>query len=254
MLALPPPLQRLAIGAVTAAAVVGLSPPWSELGRAATDPAGWISANGTDEAVAALARLVIWLLAGWVALALTLSVLAAFAGSGADSWRHCAAAMLPRGLRSLVVTATATSLLLGPATAAVASPGALVAGPLAGPTPPNAVATATATAADPIPWPVTSPALDPPPLKPAPITKPHGPGPLDPVRAQPTAEPRVAVEPGDSLWLIAARRLAESGTSVEAAQIARAWPRWYQANRSAIGDDPDLLRPGLKLLAPPSEG
>jgi hypothetical protein len=84
MLALPPPLQRLAIGAVTAAAVVGLSPPWSELGRAATDPAGWISANGTDEAVAALARLVIWLLAGWVALALTLSVLAALAGGHRD--------------------------------------------------------------------------------------------------------------------------------------------------------------------------
>jgi nucleoid-associated protein YgaU len=253
MLPLAPHLRRLVTGVVTAVAVVGLSPQWSDLDRAARNPAGWLTATGTDEAAAAVAGLIIWLLAGWVALALTLSVLAAFAGSGADACRHCAEAMLPRSLRSLLITATATSLMLGPVASASASPAALVTGPA----PPKAVATATgiataAAAADPIPWPVTSPAPGPPILKPLPPAKPHRPG--RQVQPEPAAEPRVTVRPGDSLWLIAAHRLTDSGTPAEAEQIAQAWPRWYQANRSSIGEDPDLIRPGLKLLAPPSEG
>jgi hypothetical protein len=252
MLSLAPHLRRLITGVVTAAAVLALSPQWSDLSRAARDPAGWLTATGTDEAVAALAGLIIWLLAGWVALALTLSVLAAFAGSGADACRRFAEAMLPRSLRSLLITATATSLIVGPAASAGASPTALVAGP----TPAKAVATATAAAAaaDPIPWPVTSPAPGPPAIKPLPPAKAQGPGRLDQVRPHPAVEPRVTVRPGDSLWLIAAHRLTESGTPSEAEQIEEAWPRWYQANRSSIGEDPDLIRPGLTLLAPPSEG
>lgn len=252
MLSLAPHLRRLITGVVTAAAVLTLSPQWSDFPRAARNPAGWLTATGTDEAVAAVAGLIVWLLAGWVALALTLSVLAAFAGSGAYACRHFAEAMLPRSLRSLLITATATSLIVGPVASAGASPAAL----LAGPTPPKAVATATvavaAAAAAPIPWPVTSTAPGPPAIKPLPPAKPQGPG--HQVRPHPAAEPRVTVRPGDSLWLIAAHRLTESGTSAEAEQIAQAWPRWYQANRSSIGEDPDLIRPGLKLLAPPSEG
>lgn len=62
-------------------------------------------------------------------------------------------------------------------------------------------------------------------------------------------EPRpVRVEPGDSLWSIAARSLGESATVDE---VARHWPRWYERNRSTIGPDPDLLLVGM-LLTPPS--
>jgi hypothetical protein len=32
--------------------------------------------------------------------------------------------------------------------------------------------------------------------------------------------------------------------------VARTWPRWYAANRDAIGPDPDLLRPGTVLHPP----
>lgn len=57
----------------------------------------------------------------------------------------------------------------------------------------------------------------------------------------------VTVRPGDSLWLIAARRL---GPQPSAAAIADAWPRWYAANKRLIGSDPDLIRPGQVLHAP----
>jgi len=57
----------------------------------------------------------------------------------------------------------------------------------------------------------------------------------------------VVVRRGDSLWTIAARHL---GPDVSDGEIARAWPAWFEANRTVIGDDPDLLRPGQVLRAP----
>ena len=57
----------------------------------------------------------------------------------------------------------------------------------------------------------------------------------------------VVVHRGDSLWQIAARSLGRRATT---SRTAAAWPRWWAANRVVIGDDPDLLRPGLVLRAP----
>ncbi|MHA7278918.1 LysM peptidoglycan-binding domain-containing protein [Arthrobacter sp. MDT2-2] len=62
-----------------------------------------------------------------------------------------------------------------------------------------------------------------------------------------TAPAEVVVAPGDSLWSIAARRLGPLAT---AADIAEAWPAWFDANRPVIGDDPSLLLPGQVLQAP----
>jgi len=59
----------------------------------------------------------------------------------------------------------------------------------------------------------------------------------------------VTVRRGDSLWSIAARHL---GPGTSDAEIAWEWPRWYAANRAAVGDDPDLLVPGQLLRPPPS--
>ena len=55
----------------------------------------------------------------------------------------------------------------------------------------------------------------------------------------------VVVRRGDCLWDIAARHL---GRGAADAAIAEAWPRWYQTNRAVIGDDPDLLTPGTRLV------
>jgi nucleoid-associated protein YgaU len=57
------------------------------------------------------------------------------------------------------------------------------------------------------------------------------------------------VAPGDCLWLIAARRLGPHPTDAE---ITAQWPRWYAANRSVIGADPNLITPGEVLHAPPA--
>ncbi|CCH75520.1 conserved membrane hypothetical protein [Nostocoides australiense Ben110] len=57
----------------------------------------------------------------------------------------------------------------------------------------------------------------------------------------------VVVRRGECLWDIVARRL---GPSASAAQIDAEWPRWYAANRARIGADPDLIRPGLRLVVP----
>jgi nucleoid-associated protein YgaU len=58
----------------------------------------------------------------------------------------------------------------------------------------------------------------------------------------------VVVHRGDCLWSIVARSL---GPTAEDADIARAWPRWYAANRSRIGTDAGLLLPGQRLVPPP---
>ncbi|SEJ21170.1 LysM peptidoglycan-binding domain-containing protein [Demequina mangrovi] len=55
------------------------------------------------------------------------------------------------------------------------------------------------------------------------------------------------VRPGESLWSITAD---EQGPDASAADIAAAWPELYAANADAIGADPDLIHPGLRLVLP----
>ncbi|MEO6413671.1 MAG: LysM peptidoglycan-binding domain-containing protein [Pedococcus sp.] len=57
----------------------------------------------------------------------------------------------------------------------------------------------------------------------------------------------VVVHRGDTLWDIARRHLGPDATEAE---VAHAWPAWHEANRTVIGDDPDLIRPG-QILRPP---
>jgi LysM domain len=61
---------------------------------------------------------------------------------------------------------------------------------------------------------------------------------------------RVTVRPGDSLWAIAERHLG-SGADIQA--VATEWRRWYAANQSRIGPDPNLIHPGTVLHAPLGE-
>lgn len=52
------------------------------------------------------------------------------------------------------------------------------------------------------------------------------------------------VQPGDSLYLIAARTLGDAGL----------WGRLYEANRDLIGPNPGLIRPGMVLTIPGAPG
>jgi nucleoid-associated protein YgaU len=58
------------------------------------------------------------------------------------------------------------------------------------------------------------------------------------------------VQPGDSLWTIAASTLPPD---TPLTGIARASTDWFIANRGVIGDDPDLIHPGQSLSAPVAE-
>lgn len=53
---------------------------------------------------------------------------------------------------------------------------------------------------------------------------------------------------GDCLWSIAAHQL---GPSADARSIDAGWRAIYASNRVAIGDDPNLIHPGLTLTLPP---
>ena len=71
--------------------------------------------------------------------------------------------------------------------------------------------------------------------------------PTVPVEAARTDRELVVVSPGDSLWSVAARLLPATAPDVE---VDALWRRIYAANRSLIGDDPGLIRPGQELLVP----
>jgi hypothetical protein len=43
------------------------------------------------------------------------------------------------------------------------------------------------------------------------------------------------------------------GPGVSDLDIALQWPRWHEANRGVIGQDPDALLPG-QILQPPRAG
>ncbi|MFD1507378.1 LysM peptidoglycan-binding domain-containing protein [Georgenia yuyongxinii] len=89
-------------------------------------------------------------------------------------------------------------------------------------------------------------------VPPAPSTPEPAPPSTAPAPVAPPAAARDAhvVRAGDSLWSITASHLPDGAT---AAEIAVAWPRWYEANREVVGSDPDLIRPGQQLRAPIEE-
>ncbi len=190
----------------------------------------------TDPLVAA-AGLLAWLLAGWLLLTVALT-----GGSrvGGPLGAACAAALrhaAPATVRHAVALALGLGVALGSAgTASAASPL---------PRPPS---TAGSAALD---WPVAVPGAH---QRGAAVSTPDAapatPG-LDWPAPARSAAAAVVVEPGDTLWDLAAERLPRAATD---AQIAAAWPSWWSANRQVIGDDPDLLHPGQRLRPPHGTG
>ncbi|MBV9487472.1 MAG: LysM peptidoglycan-binding domain-containing protein [Frankiaceae bacterium] len=59
----------------------------------------------------------------------------------------------------------------------------------------------------------------------------------------------VVVQPGDTLWAIAARHLGPGATGTS---ITAAWHAWYAANRGVIGANPSLIHAGQRLVIPTS--
>ena len=236
----------------------------------------------SDEALVAVLASAALVGVCWLALSVLLELLALVPGALGRGARRVADLVTPRVVRR------AAGALLGVGLVAGLAPGASVAAPVVSlarvggaPAPGVAdvkqAAASTATrpavtaaaepdiAGPPLPDPGFSALPDPgwAPTSPVPRSTPGGWVPTRPtVRTQPdvrvlSPSPRstvssrpseVVVRRGDSLWSLAARHL---GPDASDAEIAQAWPAWFETNRAVIGDDPDLLRPGQVLRPPP---
>ena len=118
------------------------------------------------------------------------------------------------------------------------------------PAPPPAAAPARAGVVE---TPVTAAPAPPPAGTGAPPTPASAGAVETPVAAAPgTPAAVVVVQPGDTLWDLAAASLQQAGAPEPSdACIAQTWPRWWAANREVIGPDPDLILPGTPLSPPP---
>lgn len=90
------------------------------------------------------------------------------------------------------------------------------------------------------------PVLDGLPLPDRPADTPH---PNLRAREPPAVSARVTVQPGDSLWAISRRLLPPDAPPGSVADLTRAL---YTHNRTTVGADPDLIRPGQRLHVPPA--
>ena len=245
-------------------------------------PRAWIAAVGPDTAAAATAGALLWLLAAWVAFGLAAGAVSLLPGEIGRLGHAVACRVTPVAVRRLVVTAAGTSILMSPVTAFAAAPtgapalpsssapaapgssAALPSGNSAPALPGSSASTAPGSSAvlPSVGWP-TDPApgssavlpsvgwpTDPAPGSTA-VTAPGGRQGAPPRPHPRGTTERVTVRPGDSLWSLAAHRLGRAGSP---ARIQAEWPRWYQANRQVVGEDPDLLRPGTSLRAPGPTG
>lgn len=67
----------------------------------------------------------------------------------------------------------------------------------------------------------------------------------------PRSTTAITVRTGDTLWALAQDQLEDAGHQVTDRRIDRLWRVWFQLNRQTIGDDPDVIQPGMRLEQPP---
>ncbi len=227
------------------------------------DPASVLIAIAAAGATLVAARLSVCAAAAGVALA------ARRAGSCGAAAARIAVAASPWAMRPALA-----ALLVGGVALAVAAPATAAAAKTAPTGVTCVVATASASASrGPVPDPaphlptpgwqsLPAPGWLPSPPRPRPVASAErAPGALLQLVSSGAArragtDHELVVRRGDTLWALAARAL---GPGASAAEIAAEWPHWWQSNRRAIGEDPDLLVPGTRLTAPaaqstPTEG
>lgn len=254
------PLARIgALGVVDALVLILLRPDLSELDRELSGPTAWIARNGADAAAITLAGAGLWCVSLWLGVALLAALVAHAPGAAGRAGQRITRVLVPRALYRVVAGAAGLGVLLSPVAADAHSAHPPVTMAAVSATPSPTVTSSTAPGAPrggsvPTPtWP-TSPHPPPSTSIPVPVPPTSPPTPTQPTQ-HPTQHPgpsprsgnKIVVRSGDSLWLIAARRL---GPNASDAKVAAAWPRWYAANRTAIGTDPSLIRPGEVLHVP----
>lgn len=202
---------------------------------------------GAGAALAAAAVL------GWLVLGAVVTAAELLARSrGVDG---IASRIAPAATRRLVAAALGVGVACASAAPALAAPGPTAVIDIGVGAQDDEQAAAAPVPVDPgwAPLPASAVAVDPgwqPARPPDPVatTSAADLGPLaTPPRPRAVAEEAVVVRRGDTLWDIAARALPAGATDAE---IAAEWPRWYDANSSVIGADPDHIVPGQRLVPP----
>lgn len=257
------PLSGLLLGALL---LLSWAAPPLPPARTPIEFGHWLTVTPTESVLATLAGVLGWLCLCWLTVSALAVVFGRLPGLLGATCRAVDARITPLVLRRAVEGMLGTALVTGslaaalpagatgaPSPALAASISALrEAGGSSGDSADSAPASASASSA-----PASASANSAPASASAQdgwpeLDRPGGTLPT-PVSGQPT-QPQAArtltapvtVRPGDTLWGIAARTLSDSAP----AATARAWPRWYTANRVVIGRDPDLLYPG-QVLRPP---
>ena len=222
---------------ISGAALLLLVQPAPGLPRPA-QLATWLQTTPVDQAVLSLATLVGWATVAWLTVIALLAAAAALPGGLGGLSRWTLRLIAPRAIRRAIELALGISLAAGPVFGGVA----MAAAPPAAPH--NAVLSVPS-----LDRPLGAiPSLDRPSMAPAMAqAMAHLPTLDRPITVAPRHR-AVTVHRGDSLWLIAEHGL---GGHASDAQIAAEWPRWYEANRAVIGDNPGLIQPGQHLQPPP---
>ncbi len=241
-------LVRVAAAALVSAFALLAPHPRAALAGLSGPP----QADPTAPLVAAVG-LVGWLLVLWLA-AVVLALLAArLPGALGALGAHVASSIAPAAVRRGLALALGLGLAAGsPAAWAAGNPsgGPALDWPLTVSAPSHAVPGPTPAGPTLLDWPgavaapvATAPAAPEPPDR-------HGAATASPTGPVVSSSRAVdVVQPGDSLWAIAARHLPPTATP---AQVAASWPAWWTANRHRLGPDPHLIHPGTRLVPPPS--
>ncbi len=183
--------------------------------------------HAVDQLGLLLATLGSWLALGWLGLGVTLVFASRLPGAMGRVARRTARALLPHAIRSAIAAVLSMSVIAGSTSQAWAAEGA---GPHSDPS-------SVAVVPFDLDWPM-SPSVD--------TTSKT---PTDGRSPASVLADDVVVRRGDTLWRIAAEHLPPDATSPT---IAEAWPLWWRANYSTIGDDPSYLEPGQRLKNPRS--
>ncbi len=260
--------RAVVYGALGAAVVLLLTAPTpAESVHRLVDAGSAVQA--TDPLVALLALLA-WCCAAYLLAVAALTLGSRLPGVVGAALRVVVRRVAPAGLRRALEVALGVTLAvgtLGGGTAFAADPadGALhVRTAVVQPSVPAPVVATDPTAVPSLDHPLTpsrpaasaTPSLDHPttasPAQSPAASRPRAPEPAPaPAATAPTAAEQLVVRPGDTLWGLAEQQLqAETGVPPTDAQVAQEWPSWWQANREAVGHDPDLLRPGTPLVPP----
>lgn len=253
-----------ALGALLVGAALSVALAAASVDRLSTLLALHRGAWRVDVAVEAAVTTAGALVASWLALSALVTAVCVVARAAGARWRsgeRLVQRWAPAVVRKALVVAVGASVGLGLASGASAATPA-----------PTPSVSASATVDD-LGWVATTPGPEPSPARAERSTVaselPVAPPPAPPVPSEHPTTPvdrvadaaagasvpsvpsvpsaNVVVAPGDSLWAIAARHLPPGAPDAE---IAAAWPRWYRANASTIGADPDVIRPGQVLVVP----